>query len=164
MSKQQFQADGLWWHTSLLRSIDRNSTQPQKVRPNKWVYLMTYQAKLIEEGSWCILLQNLSTISMHISKHGNRSKCGNRSNKRSMSLSDDLSSQTHWGRFVTHSSAEPFQHRNKIRIHRETTRNEIFRSRSRRIRVHSFNPQLTYRVKTQGKHHVTQSNEMIQRL
>jgi len=29
---------------------------------------MAYQAKFIEEGSWCILLQNLFTVSMFISK------------------------------------------------------------------------------------------------
>ena len=79
--------------------------------------------------------------------------------KDRMSLSDDLSSQNHWGRFVTHSSVEPFQHGNKIRIHRETTWNEIFRSRSSEIHVHSFNPQFTYRLKTQGRYHVTQSNK-----
>jgi len=34
---------------------------------------MTYKAKLIEEGSWSIFLQNLSTVSMFISKRGDRS-------------------------------------------------------------------------------------------
>jgi len=34
---------------------------------------MTYHVKLIEEGSWSILLQNLSTVSTFISKRDNRS-------------------------------------------------------------------------------------------
>jgi len=32
---------------------------------------MAYQVKLIEEGSWRILLQNLSIVSTFISRRGN---------------------------------------------------------------------------------------------
>jgi len=54
MPKQHFKADGLFSLTFLytvvaylsahVRSINRSSTQRQKVRPIKEVYLMAYQA------------------------------------------------------------------------------------------------------------------------
>jgi len=42
---------------------------------------MTYQAKFIKEGSWCVLLQNLSTVSTFISRRGDWPN-GDRSNEK----------------------------------------------------------------------------------
>ena len=62
----------------------------------EWVYLMAYQAKLIEEGSWCIFCRTFSLF-----PHSYRKVVTNRMDDQ-ISLSDGLSSQTHWIRFVTH--------------------------------------------------------------
>jgi len=89
-----------WGHTSLLLFDRSKLTQQQKVRTIKWmikwVYMIAYQVKLIEEASWCIFWRTFSLFS-----HSYRKVVTDRMNDQ-MSLSDGLSSQTHWRRFVTH--------------------------------------------------------------
>ena len=53
-----------------------NQTVPAACKLIEWVSLMTYQVKLIEEGSWCSLQTDR------------------------MSLSDDISSWTHWRKLM----------------------------------------------------------------
>jgi len=121
MPKQQFQAFFFiirrivylawlfyifWWHTSLLLFDWLKLDPTTKGRPIewkiKWVYwwlIKPNSLKKVCDASFCRTFplfpcsyQNVVTDRM----------------KDQMSLSDDLSSQTHWRRFVMHPFAEPF--------------------------------------------------------
>jgi len=141
-------ADGLWWHTFLLL-FDRSKLDPTTKGPTKQ---MSLSDGLSSQTHWRRFVMHsvaepFHCFHVHI-KTWWPTKWWPIEWQTQMSLSDDLSNQTHWRRFVTHPSVESFQYGN-----------EIFRSRPCGI-----HPQLTYRVKTQGRHYVTQSNKMIQRL
>ena len=77
----------------------------------EWVYLMTYQVKLIEEGSWCIFVEPFHCFYIHIKmwsidSHGGSNEVWPNDKVSKwwnwMSLFDGLLSQTHWRRLVTH--------------------------------------------------------------
>jgi len=74
----------MWW------SIDYS----QRI---EWVYLMAYQTKLIEESLWCIFAKPFHYFHIHIKMLWSMTIMKDR-----MSISNCLSSQTHWRRFVTH--------------------------------------------------------------
>ena len=63
----------------------------------EWAYLMIYQANTLKNVRDAFL-QNLSIVSSFISRCGDRSTLM----EDRMSLSDSLSSQTHWRRFGMH--------------------------------------------------------------
>jgi len=132
MPKQWFQADGLFSLTflcimltylpALVRSIEVQPNDKRSDQTNEfiWWLIKPNSLKKVRDAfsCWTFSLfprscQDVATDQMVTDRI-----------KDQRSLADDLASWTHWRMFVTHPDTESFQYGNKIRVDRESLRND----------------------------------------